>query len=128
VKTTLDIPDDLATEIQRLAERSGLKPHEQFVQLVRVAMLVEDLPPAQLTRVVRLVRKLSRGSDRAAAHCATNQGQQSPVSTDAATGLPVINSPLDAPIHSMSPEQFQALVDDAQLEEDLERLGLAVRH
>jgi hypothetical protein len=50
------------------------------------------------------------------------------IATDPDTGLPVIHSPPDAPIHSMTAEQIQAIIVEELLREDLERAGVLVRH
>jgi hypothetical protein len=103
VKTTLDIPDDVAGEVQRRARRDGRELAEEIVQLVRFALAAEGVSDAALL--------------------------PAPViSVDPATGLPVIHSPPDAPIRSMTAEQFQALIAESELDGDLERAGLTVRH
>jgi hypothetical protein len=123
VKAVLDIPDDLAAELERQAKQSGRATTEQLMHLVRLAMLVEELPLAEMGRFVGLIRALADARNRAV-HALTTPVVQ----TDPVTGLQVIVSPPDAPIHSMTAEQFQALVAEAELEGDLERAGLSVRH
>ncbi|HEY8667578.1 MAG TPA: hypothetical protein VIL86_13000 [Tepidisphaeraceae bacterium] len=100
--TTLDLPDDLASAVKQRAAQGG---HDVAVE------------------VVELVRKGLAVSERA--------GDAAPVTatitTDPETGLPVIQSPPDAPIHRMSADELQALIERTQLEEDLERAGLPLR-
>jgi plasmid stability protein len=131
VKTTLDIPDDVAGEVQRRAARHGREPVEQVVRLLKLALLIEDVPVAEWEHVLRLlraVRDVGNGGGGGAAHAVAQAGGRSVVlSSDPATGLPVIHSPPDAPIRSMTAEQVQALIDQARREEDLERAGLPVR-
>jgi hypothetical protein len=48
VKATLDIPDDLAAEVQRRAAQEGRERVQQMVQVIRVGLSAEasDDPPA----------------------------------------------------------------------------------
>jgi hypothetical protein len=144
VKTTLDIPDDLASEVERHARREGRETAEHLVHLVRLAMLLEDLPLAEIRRFAGVLRKLVEARNRAVHGLRPAQ-----VQTDPATGLPVIVnppeapetrpprfeidpmsglrvivSPPDAPIHSMSAQEALALEQSILEEQDLERAGL----
>lgn len=49
------------------------------------------------------------------------------IATDPKTGLPVIYSPPDAPIHRMTVAEFQAVIDAANEEDDIVRAGLPLR-
>lgn len=113
MKATLDIPDDLAREVQRRADRAGRDVIEQIVELVKLALLVADVAPA--------------GRSNADPPGAARPGALS-VATAAATGLPIIHSPPDAPIHSMTVNEILALTEAALSEDDLERAGLSIRH
>jgi plasmid stability protein len=125
MKATLDIPDEVVAELPRRAQRHGRELEEEIVQIVTVAILVEGTSDATvLSHVVRMIP--TDGHRDASA--LPRQGATPVVSTDPATGLPVIHSPANAPIRSMSAEQIRALLEGTQLEEDLERAGLPVRH
>jgi plasmid stability protein len=112
MKTTLDLPDDLLAELKARAARAGRNVEEFTARLLTDALrstatpapspALADAPAYDATRVT--------------------------ISTDPETGLPVIHSPPDAPIHSMTDDQILALVQQTQLEEDLERAGFPVRH
>jgi hypothetical protein len=119
VKTVLDIPDDLASELQRHAQRSGRDTADHLLHLVRLAMLVEDLPVAEIRRLAGTLRTLVEARNRAA-----QPSGAAPIQTDPATGLPVIISPADAPIRSMSVEDVLALEQSVLDEEDLQRAGI----
>jgi len=119
VKTVLDIPDDLAGEVERHARREGRKTAEHLVHLLRLAVLVEDLPLAEIGRFAGVLRKLADARNRAVHGLRPAQ-----VQTDPMTGLPVIISPPDAPIHSMSPDEVLKLEQSILEEEDLQRAGI----
>ena len=101
--TTLNLPDDLATAVKQRAEEGGRGVAEEVVELVRKGLAVSGhpAPAANLARPV--------------------------ISKDPLTGLPVIRGAPDAPISRMTAEEIQALIDQSQLEEDLERLGIPPR-
>lgn len=119
MKTVLDIPDDLAAELERHARRQGRETAEHLLHLVRLAMLVEDLPLAEIGRVAGVLRKLADARNHAA-----REARPAQVHTDSATGLPVIVSPPDAPIHSMSREDVLKLEQSILDEEDVQRAGI----
>lgn len=100
--TTLNLPDDLARAVARRAAEGGHDVAAEVVELVRKGLAV------------------SEGVGEASAIPPV-------ISTDPQTGLPVIQGAPDAPITRMTAEQFQALVDQAQEDEDLERAGLPPR-
>jgi hypothetical protein len=126
MKTTLEIPDEIAAEVQRRAQQHGRELAEQLVRLLKLALLIEgDCDAAALAHLLRVAH---RNRHRAELLQVSPHGRSTVLSTDPATGLPVINSPPDAPIRSMSADEILALIDQTQLEEDLERAGLIVRH
>lgn len=149
MKTVLDIPDDLAGEVERHARREGRDTAEHLVLLLRLAVLVEDLPLAEMGRFAGVLRKLAEARHRAVHGLRPAQVQTNPVTglpvfvnppeapetrppetrpprfeIDPVTGLRVIVSPPDAPIHSMSAQDALALEQSILEEQDLERAGL----
>lgn len=119
MKTVLDIPDDLADELERHARREGRETSEHLLHLVRLAMLLEDLPLVEIGRFAGVLRKLLEARHRAVHGLLPAQ-----VQTDPATGLPVILSPPNAPIHSMSLDDVLKLERTILQEEDLQRAGI----
>src|SRR5687768_5010005 len=103
MKTTLDIPDDVARAVERRAAAGGHDVAAEVVDLVRKGLAV-------------------CGASEARAHLVPPV-----ISTDPVTGLPVIRGAPDAPISRMTAEEIQAMIDQTQLEEDLERLGIPPR-
>jgi plasmid stability protein len=101
MKTTLDLPDDLAAEVRRRAAADGRDVADEVVELVRKGLAAPAGAPPEMAKAV--------------------------ITTDPDTGLPVIQSPPDAPIHRMTAAELDALIEREQLEEDLERAGLPVR-
>ena len=144
MKTVLDIPDDLAGEVERHARREGRETAEHLVHLLRLAVLVEDLPLAEIGRFAGVLRKLVEARNHAAHGLRPAQVQTDPATglpvfisapdvsetrpprfeIDPATGLRVIVSPPDAAIHSMSAQDALALEQSILEEQDLERAGL----
>ena len=124
--TTLDLPDEVAAEVQRRAQRHGRELADQLLQLVKVALAVDRFCDEQT--LSRLLRIVEQDGQRVSVPPTPDAGSSPVISTDPATGLPLIHGPPDAHIHSMSAEQIQALIEETQLEEDLERAGLPVRH
>jgi plasmid stability protein len=106
MKTTLDIPEDLAVELRRRAAADGRDVADEVVDLVRkgLAVAMGDAPAAVVAAVPAPV-----------------------IIIDPDTGLPVIQSPSDAPIWRMTAGELDAIIARSQLEEDLERAGLPVR-
>jgi len=101
MKATLDIPDDIAGELQRRAAAGGRDLSQEVVALVRKGLGVLPAGPASQATPV--------------------------ITTDPQTNLPVIQSPPDAPIWRMTAAELDTLIDREQLEEDLDRAGLPVR-
>ena len=120
MKTTVDIPDDVASAVQRSAEQDGRAVAEQIVRLVKLGLIASALPMRDLEKMLSLVRSSRNGG----AHVSTPFS----LTTDTATGLPAIHSPPEAPIFSMSPVAILALMQLALSEEDLERAGLPLGH
>jgi plasmid stability protein len=103
--TTLHLPEDLADAVRQRAAQGGHDLAEEVVELLRKGLAVsQNTAPAPQR------------------HQALN------IQTDPVTGLPVIISPPDAPIHSMTVDQIIALEWADLEEEELERAGLPLRH
>jgi hypothetical protein len=100
--TTLNLPDDLASAVEKRAAQRGGDVATEVVELVRKGL---GLP--------------KRGSDAA------------PIAPiifkDPLTGLPLISGAPDAPISRMTTEQIYAMIEQTQEQEDLERLGIPLR-
>ena len=144
VKAVLDIPDDLAAELERQAKLSGRATSEQLVHLMRLALLVEQLPLADFGRFAGAIGTLLEARDRLVHGAGPANIGADPVTgppmivrppdvletrpprfaIDPTTGLRVIVSPPDAPIHSMSAQDALALEQSILEEQDLERAGL----
>jgi hypothetical protein len=101
--TTLNLPEDLAREVQRRADREGHGVAEEVVDLVRKGLTISE--PAQP---------------------AANPIPPT-ISTDPQTGLPVIQGAPNAPISRMTTQEILSMYEQTQLEEDLERLGIPPR-
>jgi hypothetical protein len=56
MRTTLDIPDEVASEVQRRADRDGRGLVEQIVRLVELGLRAADVPAAEFERFIRSVR------------------------------------------------------------------------
>jgi plasmid stability protein len=100
--TTFNLPDDLASAVKQRAAQGGHDVAAEVVELVRKGLAVSE-------------------------HAGDAARVAPTITTDPDTGLPVIQSPPDAPIHHMNSEELQALIERTQLEEDLERSGLPLR-
>src|SRR5437763_15664929 len=96
--TTLRLPDDVASAVQRRAALGGHDVAAEVVELVRKGLAVSESP----------------------ATVAAAEPIPPVISTDPATGLPLIRGAPDAPISRMTAGEIQALIDQAQVEEDLE--------
>jgi plasmid stability protein len=81
MKATLDIPDDLASEVQRRAAAGGRDLADEVVDLLRKGLGVPAV--ASPARPV--------------------------ITTDPDTGLPLILSPPDAPVWRMTADQLDAI-------------------
>lgn len=103
--TTLDLPDDLAAAVRHRAAARGRDVADEVVDPVRKGLAA---PPE-------------------AGGAAPAAGPPVVITTDPDTGLPVIQSPPDAPIWRMTAAEHDALVERTRSEEDLERAGLPVR-
>ena len=115
----LDIPDDLASEVERHARRDGREMAEHLVHLLRLATLLEDLPPVVIGRFAGILREVAEARNRAVHGLPPAQTQTDPV-----TGLAVILSPPEAPIHCMSAKDVLRLEQTLLEEEDLQRAGI----
>jgi plasmid stability protein len=103
--TTLNLPDDVASAVRRRAAAGGHGVAEEVVELVRKGLALSEAP-ASATAADPIPPVISR---------------------DPVTGLPLIRGAPDAPISRMTAEEIQAIIDETQLEEDLERLGIPPR-
>jgi plasmid stability protein len=110
---TLELPDELMRRVKQRAAQLGRSPEQVVVDVLNVA-----LTPATNAGAV----------ESRTAEAATLVPFSAAVTTDPKTGLPAIESPADAPIRSMTADDFAALLERLQLEDDLERAGLPVRH
>ena len=113
MKTTLDIPDELLAQLKARAARDGREIDQLAASQLADALAgagqdVAGLGPKTLPVI---------GARPAAAL------PEPIIATDPETGLPVIYSPPDAPIHRMTAAEFQAVIDAANEEEDLVRAG-----
>jgi plasmid stability protein len=100
--TTLNLPDDLASAVEKRAAQRGRDVATEVVELVRKGLAVSE-----------------RASDATAT---------APIiSKDPVTGLPLISGAPDAPISRMTTEQIHAMIEQTQEQEDLERLGISLR-
>ena len=115
----MDIPDELAGELERHAQRRGRQTADYVLELVRLALLLEELPIAEVGRAAGTLWALVEARNRVMHPPAPAQ-----IRTDLATGLPVIHSPPHAPVHSMSAADVLALEQAILEEEDLKRAGL----
>lgn len=104
MKMTIDLPEDLAAEVQCRAASEGRDLAAEVVELLQRALAVSP----------------------AATEPARPLGQAI-FSRDPDTALPVIDSLPDAPTRRITAEQAQAFVERVELEEDLERAALAGR-
>lgn len=100
MKTTFELPDALVKEVKILAVHEGKKLKEMAADLLREGLAARKSPPAY------------SGKSR--------------ISTDPETGFPVVICDPDAPASRMSAEELSALEVQSQLEEDLERTGVAL--
>jgi plasmid stability protein len=118
--TSLNLPDELVAQLRQRAARDGKNLDELAAGLLAAALGSAAVTVGELvSKNLPLVK---------ARPVISENPQQAVVSTDPVTGLPVIESPPDAPIRSMTNEQILELIEQTQLEEDLERAGIALRH
>lgn len=102
MKTTVDIPDELASELSRRAAAGGRDLAAEVVALVRKGLAV----PA---------------STEQPTHAAAV------VAIDPVTGLPVVHSPPGAPISRLTTDEILNVMRDVDEEEDLERFARSLR-
>lgn len=126
MKTTLDIPDEVANELREQAKRKGHDLAEHIVQVVRLGLIIDNIPAAALEQIARALGLVSRRSKTLHPHNVLPQNTTSAFSADQATGLLMIDTPPDAPVRSMTPAQVLALSEAALMEDDLERAGIPV--
>jgi plasmid stability protein len=101
MKTMLDLPEDLAVEVQRRAAADGRDLADEVVELVRKGLAAPFAEPPPLAHAV--------------------------IITDPDTGLPVILSPPDAPISRMTTDEILHLMREFDEEEELERFARSLR-
>ena len=98
MKTTVELPDKLLRQIKLRAVRNGQKLKETIADLLRRG-LEATAPSASASRPV--------------------------IKTHPQTGFPYVECPDDAPAQHMTPAEILAIEQQAQLDEDLERLGVS---
>lgn len=122
MKTTIVLPDDVHRAVQQRAERGGRPLVEEIIQLVKLGLLSRGASPAEIDEILRNKIRIQRvGSP-------SDLPESTPITTDPATRLPLVKSPPDALIHSMTVAEALALEQQSELEDDLERAGLPIRH
>jgi plasmid stability protein len=102
MKTTLEIPDDLMRTIKVRAAQSNRRLKDVVAELLEkgISAPANDSPPH-------------------------GEGGTTEVSPE--TGLPIVHSPEDAYITTMSDQDIHALIDHVQEGEDAERSGRGFR-
>ena len=103
--TLIDLPAELAHEIELRASREGRTVKDAIVDLVRMGLAASASP----------------------AEPAGAELTSSAVKTDPRTGLPYFECAPDAPISRMSSEEIYAMIHRTQEQEDLERIGITLR-
>ena len=116
MKTTLDLPEELLAKLRERAARDGRE----------VEQVAAGLPAAALGGLPKTGMQLA--PQRSPTIKLPSSEPPCLISIDAQTGLPVIHSPPNAPIHRMTADDMQTIIENSQLEEDLERAGLSDRH
>jgi len=101
--TTLNLPDDLATAVQRRAAREGRDVAAEVVELVRKGLAASEPEQAEAAPAPPVIAK------------------------DPSTGLPVVRGGPNAPISRMTGEQVIELMRRIDEEEDLERFARSLR-
>jgi hypothetical protein len=101
VKTTVDLPDSLVKQLKLRALRDGKKLKQTVAEVIRAGLAIKAATEkhAAPARVV--------------------------IIKDPRTGIPVFQGSSNAPAREMSIEQILALEQQAQLQEDFERVGLS---
>lgn len=118
VKTTLEIPEEMAKRLRRAGD-DAQQVADRIVGLIKLALLVEDVRDAA-TQPPPAAAGVPLSSETG--------GIESFTQIDPITGLRVIESPPDAPIHRMSAQEVLELTNAVLLEQDLESNGVPVRH
>lgn len=119
MRAVLEIPDEFAKQLERHAKQSGQATADYMLKLLRVAMLIDELPFADVARSERTLQELVEARNRL-----VHQQGPAELKTDPDTGLRVIISPPDAAIHKMSVADVLALEQSILEGEDLKRAGL----
>jgi hypothetical protein len=101
MKTTLDLPDALLSEIEARAVQTGQGLSDAVSELIRKGLAASSIP--------------ALGSERAV------------IKKDPRTGLPYIECPPGAPISKMSANEIYAVIHDCQEELDVERFRASLR-
>jgi len=102
MRTTLDLPDDWAAELQRRAARDGREFGAEMLDVLRKGLSVPTAGEPPVAAAPRITK-------------------------DPVTGLPLIEGAPDAPISRMSSEEIYSLIHQTQEEEDLARFGISLR-
>ena len=102
MKTTLDLPDDLVRAVKLRALHDGRKLKDAVADLLREGLAAANDPQP---------RRAGKTFPR--------------ITTDPATGLPLIVCGSKAPTTKMTTKELLALEQETQAQEDLERLGLS---
>lgn len=108
MKTTLDLPDELVKALKLRAIHEGKKLKDAVADALRAGL------------------KARAGG--AGGKGGRQRSGRPVVKKDRRTGAPVIRCPSDAPARRMTAGQLHHLEHRSQTREDLERLGLPVRH
>lgn len=103
MRTTLELPADLVEEIKRRAAQEGRTLKDEVAALLRLGLAKHEAPPQP-----------------------ANGNSQPSVARKAYIRLPLIECAEDAPARTMTNEQLEALIDETQTKEDIERLGLSL--
>jgi len=98
MKTTVELPREILDEVERRAAYLGRKVDDAVAYYLVKGLAISPAPPA---------------------------GLEARISTDPATGLPVILGSTAAPARWMTTEALIDLEHDTLTLEDLERLGLS---
>ena len=126
VKTAIEIPDELLARLKDRASRDGRELDQVAVSLLAAGLGAVrssgDGEPVPGTLPMVKANPAMVGPVDAA------ETRLPRFAIDPATGLRVIISPPNAPIHSMSVQDTLSLEQSILEEQDLERVGLPIRH
>jgi hypothetical protein len=104
MKMTIDLPEALIKQVKLRALHEGKKLKDAVAEILKKGLAVasggRNGKSSRHNKVV--IRK------------------------DPKTGLPVIQSPADAPVRRMTAEQILAMEERSQVREDLERIGISI--